>query len=197
MNTIVIDVDSVPEHRACVLFYFHVILRKSTREDMKAVVFPFLCWRLPFCYFPLQFYFEATFSYLLFHPATRTTEVPSLRFNHATFLLYGMCYSESASTRFTHLAFIHPQVDIWILLRGKIAPVSLATSSLWNANLFHIVVHPRGNKTHSRSHHWPLSCAIFFNEILRGFVITNNFKTLNKISRVQFQPRTLPNFTKF
>lgn len=78
---------------------------------MKATFFPFL-WRLPFCYFPLQFYFEGTFSFLFFHFAARTAKVPSLQFNHATFLLYGARYSESASARFTRLAFIRPQVGI-------------------------------------------------------------------------------------
>lgn len=38
-------------------------------------------------------------SFLFFHPAARTSKVPSLQFNHAAFLLYG-CAIQKASWRF-------------------------------------------------------------------------------------------------
>lgn len=82
---------------------------------MKATLLSFPLLAFTLLLFSLAILFRGyALSFLLFHPAARTAEVPSsLQFNHATFLLYGVCYSESAPACFTHLAFIHPQVGIF------------------------------------------------------------------------------------
>lgn len=55
-DTIFIDIDFAVKYCARVRFIFYVILRRIPRS------YPSLLWRrLPFCYFPSQFYFRATF----------------------------------------------------------------------------------------------------------------------------------------
>lgn len=100
-NTIVIDVDLAPAHRACVLFYFHVISRGSTGKIWKLPSF-FLLLAFTLLLFSLAILFRGYILFPFLPPCRESTviTVQSCYFSFIRCALFGKRLGSLHSSRF-------------------------------------------------------------------------------------------------
>lgn len=145
-----------------VLFYFHVILRRSTgRYESCLLSFPLVAFTL--LLFSLAILFRG---YVLLPPLSPCRAPPPKHRHYSSIMLlffYTVCAIRKAPRLASPISLLY--VRRWVYefyYAVKLLLCLSGTSSLWDANLFHIVVHARGNKASPPSL-TSLSCTILFN----------------------------------